>query len=153
MGADSVAGQLRGDLKKMPLQWRNSIWQSLEEGAGKWCSECDRVWDRQRQTHRGRDRQTNRERWRANERTKYFIQLGHSPYWSGDCTGLLHNYAKMFAMDLSLCSCLVLFFFFFFFTLSLTPSMFVQRERDRDRQTDRQNSNSKTSKKIQSKPV
>ena len=24
----------------MPLQWRNSIWQSLEEGAGKRCSEC-----------------------------------------------------------------------------------------------------------------
>ena len=26
----------------MPLQWRNQIWQSLEEGAGKRCSEC--VW-------------------------------------------------------------------------------------------------------------
>ena len=25
----------------MPLQWRNKIWQSLEEGAGKRCSECD----------------------------------------------------------------------------------------------------------------
>ena len=25
----------------MPLQWRNHIWQSLEEGAGKRCSECD----------------------------------------------------------------------------------------------------------------
>ena len=25
----------------MPLQWRNQIWQSLEEGAGKRCSECD----------------------------------------------------------------------------------------------------------------
>ena len=24
----------------MPLQWRNQIWQSLEEGAGKLCSEC-----------------------------------------------------------------------------------------------------------------
>ena len=24
----------------MPLQWRNYIWQSLEEGAGKRCSEC-----------------------------------------------------------------------------------------------------------------
>ena len=24
----------------MPLQWRNQIWQSLEEGAGKRCSEC-----------------------------------------------------------------------------------------------------------------
>ena len=23
----------------MPLQWRNQIWQSLEEGAGKRCSE------------------------------------------------------------------------------------------------------------------
>ena len=26
----------------MPLQWRNQIWQSLDEGAGKRCSECDR---------------------------------------------------------------------------------------------------------------
>ena len=24
----------------MPLQWRNQIWQNLEEGAGKRCSEC-----------------------------------------------------------------------------------------------------------------
>ena len=24
----------------MPRQWRNQIWQSLEEGAGKQCSEC-----------------------------------------------------------------------------------------------------------------
>ena len=24
----------------MPVQWRNQIWQSLEEGAGKRCSEC-----------------------------------------------------------------------------------------------------------------
>ena len=24
----------------MPLQWRNQIWQSLEEGAGKRCREC-----------------------------------------------------------------------------------------------------------------
>ena len=24
----------------MPLQWCNQIWQSLEEGAGKQCSEC-----------------------------------------------------------------------------------------------------------------
>ena len=24
----------------MPLQWRNEIWESLEEGAGKRCSEC-----------------------------------------------------------------------------------------------------------------
>ena len=24
----------------MPLQWRDQFWQSLEEGAGKWCSEC-----------------------------------------------------------------------------------------------------------------
>ena len=24
----------------MPLQWRSQIWQSLEEGAGKRCSEC-----------------------------------------------------------------------------------------------------------------
>jgi len=29
----------------VPLQWRNQFWQSLEEGAGKRCSECgvDRV--------------------------------------------------------------------------------------------------------------
>ena len=26
---------------KSALQWRNYIWQSLEEGAGKRCSECD----------------------------------------------------------------------------------------------------------------
>ena len=25
----------------MPLQWRNPFWQSLEEGAGKRCSECN----------------------------------------------------------------------------------------------------------------
>ena len=25
----------------MPLQWRNQIWQSLEEGAGKRSSECE----------------------------------------------------------------------------------------------------------------
>ena len=41
----------------MLLQWRNQIWQSLEEGAGKRCSECaqgldtqsalsDEVWER-----------------------------------------------------------------------------------------------------------
>ena len=24
----------------MPLQWRNQLWQNLEEGAGKQCSEC-----------------------------------------------------------------------------------------------------------------
>ena len=24
----------------MPVQWRYQIWQSLEEGAGKRCSEC-----------------------------------------------------------------------------------------------------------------
>ena len=24
----------------VPLQWRNQIWQSLEEGAGKRCAEC-----------------------------------------------------------------------------------------------------------------
>ena len=33
-GADSVAGQLRGD-KECPLQWRHQFWQSLEEDAGK----------------------------------------------------------------------------------------------------------------------
>jgi len=37
-GADSAgAGQLRGD--RVSLQWRNQYWQSLEEGAGKRCSE------------------------------------------------------------------------------------------------------------------
>ena len=25
---------------RVPLQWRNQIWKSLEEGAGKRCSEC-----------------------------------------------------------------------------------------------------------------
>ena len=25
----------------MPLQWRNQLWRSLEEGAGERCSECD----------------------------------------------------------------------------------------------------------------
>ena len=34
-GADRGAGQLRGD-----KEWRNEIWQSLEEGAVKRCSEC-----------------------------------------------------------------------------------------------------------------
>ena len=37
-GADRVGGQLRGD--RVPLKWRNQIWQSLEERAGKRCSEC-----------------------------------------------------------------------------------------------------------------
>ena len=37
-GADRVGGQLPGD-KKCPLQWHNQFWQSLEEGAGKRCSE------------------------------------------------------------------------------------------------------------------
>ena len=37
----SLHGQLRGD-KRVPLQWRNYIWQSLEEGAGKRCWECGR---------------------------------------------------------------------------------------------------------------
>ena len=40
--ADRVGGQLRGD-KRVPLQWHNQIWQSLEDGAGKRCSECDFV--------------------------------------------------------------------------------------------------------------
>ena len=35
-GTDCVGGQLRGD-KECPF---NQIWQSLEEGAGKRCSEC-----------------------------------------------------------------------------------------------------------------
>ena len=34
-GADRVGGQLRGD-----NEWRNQIWQSLEEGAGKRGLEC-----------------------------------------------------------------------------------------------------------------
>ena len=38
-GADRVGGQLRGDKDRVPLQWRNQIWQSLEKGAGKRCSE------------------------------------------------------------------------------------------------------------------
>ena len=41
----SVHGQPRGDKDRQtavnrPLQWRNQFWQSLEEGAGKRCSEC-----------------------------------------------------------------------------------------------------------------
>ena len=64
-GVDRVGGQLRGDKEcpfsgvtksgrvwrkvpesdVVPLQWRNQIWQSLEEGAGKRCSECDRAVD------------------------------------------------------------------------------------------------------------
>ena len=32
--------QLRGD-KGVPHEWRNQFWQSLEEGAEKWCSESD----------------------------------------------------------------------------------------------------------------
>ena len=39
-GADSVGGQLRGDKNRVPLQWRNQFWQSLEEGAGERCSVC-----------------------------------------------------------------------------------------------------------------
>ena len=30
---------------RVPLQWRNQIWQSLEEDAGKRCSECGREVD------------------------------------------------------------------------------------------------------------
>ena len=38
-GADRGGGhELRRD--RVPLQWRNQIRQSLEEGAGKGCSEC-----------------------------------------------------------------------------------------------------------------
>ena len=39
-GADCVGGQLRGD-KECPFSGVNQIWQSLEEGAEKRCSECD----------------------------------------------------------------------------------------------------------------
>ena len=35
------AHEMRGDKECMPLQWRNQFWQSLEEGAGKRCSEGD----------------------------------------------------------------------------------------------------------------
>ena len=35
------AHETRGDKECMPLQWRNQFWQSLEEGAGKRCSEGD----------------------------------------------------------------------------------------------------------------
>ena len=31
--------QLRGD-KRVPLQWHNQFWQSLEEGIKMWCLEC-----------------------------------------------------------------------------------------------------------------
>ena len=41
-GADRVGGQLRGDKECPSLKWRSQIWQSLEEGAGKQCSECVR---------------------------------------------------------------------------------------------------------------
>ena len=37
--ADTIGGQLCGD--RVPLQWRNQLWRSLEEGAGERCSECD----------------------------------------------------------------------------------------------------------------
>ena len=32
-GADRVGGQLRGDKDRVTLQWRNQIWQRLEEDA------------------------------------------------------------------------------------------------------------------------
>ena len=38
MGADGVGGQLRGGKDRVPLQWRNQFWHSLEEDAGKRCS-------------------------------------------------------------------------------------------------------------------
>ena len=37
----------------MPLQWRNQIWQSLEEGTGKRCSGCEFVSDGYRDWYRG----------------------------------------------------------------------------------------------------
>ena len=37
-GANSVGGHLRGD-KERPV-WRNRMWQRLEKGAGKRCSDC-----------------------------------------------------------------------------------------------------------------
>ena len=39
-GADRVGGQLRGD-KEWPFSGVTKLWQSLEEGAGKRCSECE----------------------------------------------------------------------------------------------------------------
>ena len=33
------------EIKSVCFQWRNQIWQSLEEGAGKRCSECATVLD------------------------------------------------------------------------------------------------------------
>ena len=38
-GADRVGGQ-PARRKRVLFQWRKQIWQSLEEGAGKRCSEC-----------------------------------------------------------------------------------------------------------------
>ena len=37
---DSVGGQLRGE-KTVDIQWRNQLWQSLEEDAGKRDLQCD----------------------------------------------------------------------------------------------------------------
>ena len=34
------------------IQWRNQIWQSLEEGAGKRCSECEFACERERERER-----------------------------------------------------------------------------------------------------
>ena len=45
-GADRVGGQLRGDKDRVPLQWRNQIWQFVVcvfcvfLFLGKRCSEC-----------------------------------------------------------------------------------------------------------------
>ena len=33
------------EIKRVPLQWRNQFWQSLEEGTGKRCLECGPVCD------------------------------------------------------------------------------------------------------------
>ena len=42
-GADTSGGLLRGDKECAPAsQWCNQVWQSLEDGAGKRCSECAR---------------------------------------------------------------------------------------------------------------
>ena len=50
--ADRVGGQLRGDRDRVPLQWRNQIWQSLEEGAGRRCSECALDYEAHRKVRR-----------------------------------------------------------------------------------------------------
>ena len=42
----TVARQPRGDKDRVPLQWRNHLWQGLKEGAGKRRSGCESAVDR-----------------------------------------------------------------------------------------------------------